>query len=319
MEKEIRNKIINMYKANVSIEEIQNKYSINWSELYTALSPIFKYSLDSVNDLDKILIKDLYLSGMSSTKIAIRTGIYHKLINKILDEYGIKRTRNGIRKYTLNEKYFDVIDNQDKAYILGFLYADGSNSLEKCTISLSLQCYDKEILEKINTAVGSNRPLDFINNSKDRSDGYTYEDMYGLKWFSSHMCHSLDNIGMCPNKSLILKFPDCIQCDLLSHFIRGYFDGDGSYCHSYFEKYGNRDIVTLTSTESFCTTAKEMINKFSPITGGGIYDASCHNGITKVLSISGKNQVKNFLDWIYFDANLFMKRKHDLYIERFYC
>ena len=48
-----------------------------------------------------------------------------------------------------------------------------------------------------------------------------------------------------------------------------------------------------------------------------IYDASCHNGGTKVLSFSGKNQTKHLLDWFYNDAQLYIQRKFNLYYDRF--
>jgi len=46
---------------------------------------------------------------------------------------------------------------------------------------------------------------------------------------------------------------------------------------------------------------------------GNIYDASCHNGVTKVLSFSGTKQVKKFLDWLYTDADMYLKRKYEKY------
>lgn len=32
-----------------------------------------------------------------------------------------------MKKYTVNENYFQSLDSPEKAYILGFLYADGCN------------------------------------------------------------------------------------------------------------------------------------------------------------------------------------------------
>lgn len=44
------------------------------------------------------------------------------------------------RKYKLNEHYFDVIESQDQAYILGLLYADGNHCRKKkYVIRLSLK------------------------------------------------------------------------------------------------------------------------------------------------------------------------------------
>ena len=59
-------------------------------------------------------------------------------LSVIMEEYSIKTPktiydiikRNGIKKignkkYNVDENYFSIIDNEYKAYWLGFLYADG--------------------------------------------------------------------------------------------------------------------------------------------------------------------------------------------------
>lgn len=53
--------------------------------------------------------------------------------------------------------------------------------------------------------------------------------MYRLACYSKKSYTDLINKGCGINKSLILKFPDETQVpqNLISHFIRGYFDGDG--------------------------------------------------------------------------------------------
>ena len=61
--------------------------------------------------------------------------------------------------YTINEDYFDIIDTEEKAYLLGFLYADGNHFTKKNRITIGLQEKDKHILEKFNELIGSNRPL----------------------------------------------------------------------------------------------------------------------------------------------------------------
>lgn len=263
-------------------------------------------------------IIDMYTNrNMSTVKIGNEFDCSHKVIAKVLERYGIPRTGVGNRKYSLNEHYFDVIDTPNKAYILGFLYADGCNFPKKQTISMSLEEKDKEILEKIRLEIGSNKKLEFIEQSKrkDKDNDYHYNDMWRLLMFSSHMCKVLNKHGMTPNKSLTLQFPKHLDKTLLSHFVRGYFDGDGSYCARYTKKGWFQSIITITSTEDFCVDCLEIIREQAGIDGGGIYDASSHNGVTKVLSISGTNQINKFFEWLYKDADLYMKRKHDLYIQ----
>ena len=127
------------------------------------------------------------------------------------------------------------------------------------------------------------------------------------------MCKVLQKIGMIPNKSLKLKFPN-IDKSLYKHFIRGYFDGDGSIVQQIRNNNNHPVLVTITSTKSFCNTISDIIKNELNI-NSCITDASCKNGITKVLSISGRNICKTFLDWIYDDANLFLERKYNRYLD----
>ena len=178
---------------------------------------------------------------------------------------------------------------------------------------------DKSLLESICKELNYNKPLVFLkNNDHIAKNGYISNDMYLLVIYNAQISNDLKAIGVNQCKSLNLTFPHNLDQKYYSHFIRGYFDGDGSYCHRYAENYGWRDVVTFTSTEVFCKALKEIINENSNAKGGNIYDASCHNRITKVLSFSGARQVKSLLDYLYKDAELFLYRKYNLYISTFY-
>jgi hypothetical protein len=190
-------------------------FNVNYIEYKTYKRYLF-------SDEQKQLIKNLYQNGKSTVIIGKMFGVSHKIIAKILEEFQIARTGVGRRQYALNEHYFDQIDTPNKAYILGFLYADGSNNISKCTVSMSLEDKDKEILEKIRIEIGSEKPLEFLDYSNKHDFGYTYNNQYRLLMFSAHMCKTLQEHGMVPNKSLILSFPD-INHNLLSHFVRGFF------------------------------------------------------------------------------------------------
>lgn len=59
-------------------------------------------------------------------KIAQQVGISAGSVSKILRENNIPiRTNSQYLAYAFNEGFFDVIDNEAKAYWLGFIYADG--------------------------------------------------------------------------------------------------------------------------------------------------------------------------------------------------
>ena len=263
---------------------------------------------------EKDKIVELYTKDNLSTPIIGKMmGCNYQKICSILDEYGIKRTNKCRRKYSLNENYFDDINTPNKAYILGLMYADGCNFPPKSTSNISLQESDKELLEKIKIEIESTQPLKFIDQSNRNDNGYSYNNMCTLNMYSKHVCETLTKLGVIQNKSLLLEFPN-ISSNLYSHFIRGYFDGDGSL-YMYKKSNGNVHItITYTSTEKFCKKLKEIIEKELGI-NCGIYDASCHNGITKVASITGVKHPLKVLNWMYKDAELYLQRKYDKYID----
>lgn len=266
-------------------------------------------------DIEKEDIKNKYLNGLSTVKIGDQYRVSHKIIARVLDEYGIPRTGTSKRKYNLNEEYFNKIDTPNKAYIFGLLYADGNNNLSKYTVSISLEEQDKHILESIRKELKSDKELEYLDYSNKHDFGYTYKNQYRLLFFSKKICESLFEKGMYQNKSLILEFPNWLNDDLKRHFVRGYFDGDGSYC-PHFSKNGKfQPLITFTSTNNFCIDLQKYLIKSINIPCGNIYDASCHNGITKVLSFSGRLQVKTFLNWLYNDAEMYLERKYKKYIE----
>ena len=265
-------------------------------------------------DEQKQLICDLYQECGSTVTIGKMFGVNHHTIAKILKEFKIECTGKSRRRYGLNENYFDDIDTPNKAYILGFLYADGSNNRDKSTISMSLEENDFKILDAIRNEIGSEKPLEYLDYSCKHDFGYTYKNQYRLLMFSSHMCDILTKHGMMPNKSLKLEFPKWLNKDLYRHFIRGYFDGDGSVSRG---KKRTNFVLTITSTYNFCNDLVDIVHKEIGV-NGHIYDASNHNGITKVFATSGASQTKKFLDWIYDDAELFLQRKYDRYVDYFY-
>lgn len=254
-----------------------------------------------------------YNNMESSVSIGKRYNVSHKKILRILHSNGIEVSQaQMVRKYKLNEHYFDEVDTPNKAYILGILYSDGSNNPSKSTVSISLQEEDGYILEKIRNELNSSKPLEYLDYSNKHDFGYNYKNQYRLLLFSSYLCRQLSNLGVVKNKSLKISFPNFLPDDLIPHFVRGVYDGDGSIYQSYRNENNKPITVTITATERFCESL-QLICKEKLGINAKIYDASCHNGITKVFTLSGRNIAKVFLDWIYEDADLFLERKFERY------
>lgn len=252
-------------------------------------------------------VMKLYNEGKNQTEIYQELHMDMKNVRKILRKNNVDITKNSWKsKYKVNENYFDYIDMPNKAYILGFLCADGNVSKNGNEIKLFLQERDKHILEEILTELESNYPLHFY----DYSNRPNQQNQYGFIISNKHMKESLLKLNVVPNKSLILEYPKNIPDELQKHFIRGYFDGDGTMHMS-----KNGITASFISTYDFCNSAKEIIKKFIDV-NSSIYQYY-DNGITSILQISGGNQVKKFLSWIYDDSDLRLERKYLKYYDYF--
>lgn len=315
------NNILNLYNDGTTAPEIAKMYDVSSHVIYSILHKFpnrrKKKSYKNFSNEEKENIVKLYLEGKSTVEIGKMYKFDHHSIASVLDEYNIDRrdASHCNRTYSVNEEYFDNIDTQNKAYFLGFLFADGNNCMQKSTIRIALQEKDRDILEKLRIDIGSNKPLCLKSSEHKRNngEGYDYKDQYALDVCNKHWCERLSELGCVPNKSLVLKFPDYLSDEMLPHFIRGYFDGDGCIVNA---KSGNHNI-NLTSTKDFCISVQNIVFNLFGIKSY-IRSASNKNGITSVWTLSKKQDIKTFLDWIYKDAELYLKRKYDRYLEK-YC
>ena len=313
---QVNKEFVNEYKNGLSFWDISRKHNETYKNVTEAITGRrFEARFLPIEEKQRII--DLYVSGISTVKIGKIYGVGNKSIAVVLEEYGVRREQKKfVRKYHVNENYFDCIDTQEKAYCLGFIAADGCNYPKKGTISMSLEECDKEILEKICLLMDNTRPLEYLDYSNKHDFGYSYKNQYRMLIFSSHMCNALINVGIMPSKSNQLKFPDFLNDELISHYLRGLSDGDGTLGYKNVESFTNRSgkrlYYSLTSTIYMCeSVALYLKDKLDIDTK--IVEARNHNGITYTLNIIKKDDVDIFLEWLYCDSTIFLKRKHDLY------
>lgn len=225
-------------------------------------------------------------------------------------------------KYTYNKNFFEIIDNEIKAYWLGFLYADGcieriykNERLKGMTLELNLQSDDKGHLFRFLKDIESNVPIvDKTNNIKGKE--YT---SCKLRINNTNICRDLIKLGCIPQKSLILKFPTLEQVPdkFILHFIRGYFDGDGCVSYNenpYIDKRNNKEYINKNFILSFVGTYDFLIKLSSKLENynikcGQIKNGNC--GKAFELRIYRNGNILNFFNLIYKDANVYLKRKYN--------
>lgn len=258
---------------------------------------ISKYEYDN--------IISLYKSGLSQAKIGQCYGVSRFVIANILKkcDVQIRDDSHKSRTYTINENYFDIIDNPRQAYLLGLLYSDGCNYTPQHRVKLELQERDKDILEKINCEIQSNKPLAFTNlNAKN----VNWQNTYRIDITNKRISDRLAELGMVQRKSLILQFPEWLDESLYAPFLRGYMDGDGHI------EWSKSKFLTLVGTTQFCTHVKAFCERTLDI-HCSIQNTAHKTSNTKLLYICRKEYIKKFLDFIYDDADLYIERKYNIY------
>lgn len=238
------------------------------------------------------------------TTIAKRFGLEHTRLKKYLQKY-YKNLQIEKPQY-FDEHVFDVIDTEEKAYWLGFLFADGTISSSPLNnkvkteykIELSLSSKDLSHLEKF---------AKFLKYQKE-----IYCDNRRCRIFlnSKNMWESLNAVGCIPQKTLLLQFPN-ISKKLIKHFIRGYFDGDG--CLTWSNRRHTIPHIEVISTENFLLRILEFLKLEASIR---VNSKDYKNDITKKFSLySHKAFVACYK--LYENSNIYLQRKFDIYKE--YC
>ena len=115
------------------------------------------------------------------------------------------------------------------------------------------------------------------------------------------MVKDLISHGCCENKSLILKPPTTVPNDLINHFIRGYFDGDGCVCF-YPETYSYE--YSILGTKEFL----EFIAEKSSIPSYKIISFE-HKNCFELRTYS-KKSVEIFHNYIYNNKSIYLERKY---------
>ena len=260
------------------------------------------------SDYEINFVKDYYME--------MKTSDISKILNRTTSAIELKASRMGLKKYpyTCDYNYFDEIDTEEKAYWLGFLTADGWINKSKKTNSgvtgIELQYRDIGHLKKFNKSISGNYqitdrwrtcPLSKYHDKKNH--------MCCIRIFSLTMYNSLSKIGFSNNKSYDFRMPN-IQQNLIRHYIRGYFDGDGCFCftnksfHISFVTVSRTlkdDIVSILKLHNFNFTDSNYTSEFGTI--------------TYKLDINRQQDKINFLDWIYGDCNIYLDRKYKKYLK----
>lgn len=192
---------------------------------------------------DNDIIK-YYEDGHSIASTARYCGLSNYKTKQFLLSRGIrirsKHEQNIIenvrRAKKVDHNYFSSLDNE-RAYYLGFLAADGTVRSDCNAIKIGLSSLDRDFLEEFRERIQSEREIkDYIT-----SKGFSVSE---LSFSSLKIKEDLSKYSIVPNKTYIGITMKNIPEEYKIPFIKGFFDGDGSFS---FNKKTKQCKVVFTS------------------------------------------------------------------------
>jgi hypothetical protein len=202
-------------------------------------------------------------------------------------------------KYFYDENAFN--DNTEEMYYyLGFISADGC--LKKTgEIAININIKDVKLLEEFKKYLNTEKPIYYQNKTNSVLFSFGNKKIY----------NNIIKFGLTPKKSLTLKFPKNIPKNMLKHYIRGYFDGDGSI------SIINRKTIlglkiNIVGTFEFLNTLQNHLSIFLGIVPKKILQIG-ESKNTFQLNYKSKNDILKIRDFLYNDSNIFLKRKFEIF------
>ncbi len=166
-------------------------------------------------------ILDTYAAGASGSgakEIAdCSKGYFYQILHRHNVE--LRSLSESHQRYALDKHYFDSIDTEEKAWLLGFIAADGC--IHRNVLSIALAQRDTEILEKIRSCLRSGHQIEQI-----ACNGESGTPAVRLSISNLYLAAGLRAAGITERKSLTAEAWQG-PAELLRHYWRGVWDGDG--------------------------------------------------------------------------------------------
>ena len=296
---------------NMTIEEIADALGRTYSSIFSKARKLGlsktgcknnKWSEEEIS-----FIKDHY-QDMTTNEIS-------EYLNRTPKAVHVKKSKLGLKNdpiYSYDRNKFAKILTEEDAYWLGFLYADGyvCHTERSWWYGVELQYKDIGHLKKLNKYMNGNMHIDIFYHKSPTSDNICKGCK--LAYYSKQLFLNLVNCGCVQRKSKIITMPfGVVPDELMRHFIRGYFDGDGScgiYQHSQrkYLKYPSSKITC--GSQIFINQLKEYlenigIKSFVVVSKEQNYD----------IFFKGKSNCVNFLKYIYDNSSIYLDRKYEIY------
>lgn len=275
------------------------------------------YTKISENDeLD--MIKDNYENRLSFNQLQKKYHVSAQRITKIFAKYGLVVQKNIHQgKYSFDRNFF-FQENAHLAYFLGWVSSDGYIQTNSNVIGIEIKQSDRKVLEDIREAMKYTRPIiDF--ERKERGNGVFSKFILENKEIKELLINKYNIIPRKSSKDFCFNFSN-LNKEFWKDYIRGYFDGDGCIKITGVSLTFQIDCTSLKMLLAIEKALKEIDNSiYLSVTRRDPQERNTKDNINSKLPLFrlygyGDNAKKVF-DIIYKDADIYLQRKYDRYLQ----
>ena len=320
---ELRTTLLELIRAGKTNKEIGERYGVTkqtitvwFRRLGISAKDYFKYRKKKLCEGDKIKIIEMYEQGKTSKEIAKSFSISYGTLLTFQRAHNIKARSYFEHRLDYDVHIFNKIDTEEKAYWLGFLYADGNVRKEKLnnSVVLYLNAIDIGHLKKFKAFMKDTRDESVIKIQHRLSPNGNPQTVCSYMVCNDNLRNDLISHGCVPAKSLILTFPEESHFespDLIIDFIRGYIDGDG--CLSSSKGRPNSVSISARGTFDFLSGIIKYFPEFGVVHSE--YDKRFNTTQYKIYCTGGK--ARKVANKLYGHATIYLDRKFEKFTALF--
>lgn len=313
------------YKAGATCSQLAEVFGVSPATIRAALIDLGierNVHFRNLSAEEVVEVRRRHDAGESSYKIAASLGVSRPAISSWIKtlkaaeagEPSRRSRREASSRYTCNHSFFDAIDTEEKAYILGFIAADGciNDGYESPELTIVLKGSDAPHLFRIAETMGMTRPVRTYNQK-----GY---EIARLALRSEQIISSLATHGVVPRKTFSFGWPS-LDYPMYRHFLRGFIDGDGCWFlgplrgvqktrQLSFSLIGNEKIIPLV-VGYLKSTVDAPTPRLSP--------RYKKNGNLSTLTFryDGNAMCHRLANLLYEDATIYLPRKREIVLRHY--
>ena len=214
--------------------------------------------------------------------------------------------------YQVDETFFQEINTEEKAYILGFICADGHIDCNLYRIIIALQESDAELLYKIRECMHSTHPIkhNIIKTNPYKKSNNSTLKQCSLSINGKQLIAPLIVMGLTNNKTYTLdsSIMNYIPINLWKHFFRGYLDGDGNITWGKKYSSGNKYLIQVCGNKDFLEGGFQKYFNSACSLYKNAKSKQCY-----VWKLTDKHKILLALVDMYGNAHIYLERKYKIY------